>query len=363
MTGKRNFGLDIARATAIALVLATHLFGKLITPAIGPFWYLAHLGVDIFFALSGFLIGSILIKMSDTNSGTLSPGNTFIFLCRRWFRTVPLYYLVLLLVFLVERYVYHNVTTFDWRYIFWLQAAGDRPVFFGESWSLCIEEWFYFSFSILFCIFSYATGRLLSLKHKWLLFTLLFIIAVTVYRTHYSAHDYRSFNITFFRLDAIAYGVLMAVVNFYYRDLVTSRSLLIISVNGLGLTATGILLFLSGTYISLYYTLAGAGLAMIVFSLGWLYRKKVPGANAVSFLSRISYSVYLLNLNIILLVVFIAGDSNKALLVAVALTAVIVASMFTYKYVEQVFLGIRDRTMGNDKKALDGSLPSTNVRK
>ena len=86
----RNFGLDILRAVAIGLVLLAHgltsatAHSKLRVPlATGAFF-----GVELFFVLSGFLIGGILFR-SIAEAGVFTPAALRGFWLRRWFRTLP----------------------------------------------------------------------------------------------------------------------------------------------------------------------------------------------------------------------------------------------------------------------------------
>ena len=53
-------------------------------------------GVSIFFVLSGFLIGGILIKVLETEPATFK--TLFNFWIRRWFRTLPNYLFILLIL-------------------------------------------------------------------------------------------------------------------------------------------------------------------------------------------------------------------------------------------------------------------------
>lgn len=355
----RNYGLDLVRAVAITLVFTNHLVGNFITNHQGSLWYLAHLGVDLFFALSGFLIGTILIKMADEAGGKLSLKASLRFLSRRWYRTVPLYYLVLLVVFMLERYVYHSIDSFNWKYLFWMQYTyGAKTSFFGESWSLCVEEWFYVTFSLGFCLFSSALHKTrFLLQHKLLFFTILYIAAVTVIRYVFSDHNYLTYRLTIFRLDSIAYGVLLAIINYYYAAYFLKQKH-VITIASLILTIIGIWLFLKNYYINLYYNFTGLGLASLVYIISLSYKQKVSKLNGISFISKISYSIYLLNLNVIMILVFIGSNFSSIILLVAAIIFTILLSLFTYRYIETYFLKLRDRSIKSDEEKLTEALPS-----
>ncbi len=79
-------GLDLARALAIIAVLACHLL--VIVPVSSPrlaalLSYAGEAGVNLFFALSGFLIGHIALR----RVGSMRDAGHF--WTRRWFRTLP----------------------------------------------------------------------------------------------------------------------------------------------------------------------------------------------------------------------------------------------------------------------------------
>src|ERR1700758_230810 len=94
----RSEPLDAVRGIAISMVIARHYFG---------FTY-GISGVDLFFVLSGFLIGGILLD-SRQQAGYFSS-----FWGRRAFRILPLYWL--LLVF---------ATPAHWGYyLFFIQAVA-----------------------------------------------------------------------------------------------------------------------------------------------------------------------------------------------------------------------------------------------
>jgi peptidoglycan/LPS O-acetylase OafA/YrhL len=148
----RIFGLDVLRVTAIVLVLAAHTWPS----KVGLQWphAFAVLGVELFFVLSGFLIGGILIRLADERRL-----RTFRDVCgfwrRRWFRTLPNYYLFLTLQLLWRTWVlgFPDQVGTNWEYLFFVQNfRNPPPFFFPETWSLAVEEWFYLLFPLLLWI-------------------------------------------------------------------------------------------------------------------------------------------------------------------------------------------------------------------
>ena len=94
----RVFGLDLLRFFAIMLVVFGH--SRWMTESFPrPLHILFHgsgiLGVELFFVLSGFLIGGILLKNFEKNGNSLNPDEIKQFWIRRWFRTLPNYFLIL----------------------------------------------------------------------------------------------------------------------------------------------------------------------------------------------------------------------------------------------------------------------------
>ena len=153
MMHKHVYGLDAVRAAAIALVVYQHgaLFFFLCygTPVI---WTkVGTIGVTLFFALSGFLIGGILLNLGESLG---DPRVAARFWLRRALRTLPNYYLFILInvgfwyVFQRPR-GYPSPFPLLPRYVFFLQNFGHGKTWFlSESWSLSVEEWFYFLFPL-----------------------------------------------------------------------------------------------------------------------------------------------------------------------------------------------------------------------
>ena len=93
----RIFGLDIFSAFAIMLVVIGHGGFILKETILEGFPYFRMIDeVDIFFVLSGFLIGGLLLKELN-KSEKFKPSDLVQFWKRRWYRTLPNYYFILLL--------------------------------------------------------------------------------------------------------------------------------------------------------------------------------------------------------------------------------------------------------------------------
>ena len=205
-THTRSFGLDLVRTVAISLVLVSHFAKKI---EILGFW-----GVELFFGLSGFLIGQILWRnfQQAKDWGFKHIGN---FWQRRWWRTLPNYYLFLLLMLLFHLFIVKSgipsvvgLLQFLW---FGQDLFNLGNIFYAVSWSLCIEEWFYLLFPIV--LFLFASARLKPrVAFSCTLAT--FFIACFLQRQLLSVngHNYAIRELTFCRLDAIACGVMTAFV-------------------------------------------------------------------------------------------------------------------------------------------------------
>jgi peptidoglycan/LPS O-acetylase OafA/YrhL len=146
---RRVFGLDALRAAAVFAVVLAHSFGVLyphLGAALGFFGHGGFYGVELFFVLSGFLIGQILLR---TGPAIGNPRTLLLFYFRRWFRTLPLFLLFLAVNVAIEyRLRHHSLLPGEIAQhgLFLRTFTSNRLTFFGESWSLAIEEWFYLLF-------------------------------------------------------------------------------------------------------------------------------------------------------------------------------------------------------------------------
>jgi peptidoglycan/LPS O-acetylase OafA/YrhL len=150
----RVFGLDLLRAAAIMSVICAHGFVVLYPCLVGVLGIFGHggfYGVELFFVLSGFLIGKILIRQGLALGRA---ANVAVFYVRRWFRTLPLFFLFLgINVWLELQFRQHRVGFSEiLSHGFFLRnLTGFHMSFFPEWWSLAIEEWFYLLFPAALC--------------------------------------------------------------------------------------------------------------------------------------------------------------------------------------------------------------------
>lgn len=230
LNSNRSPGLDVVRTLAISGVLAAHatLFLEPLgwsLPSLLPvhIWG-GFLGVELFFALSGFLIGKILFR---TVLPAPSWHSSYVFLLRRWMRTLPAYYTVLVVLFFYAALT--NTLPDDWlEYIVFTQnAPPEYARFFPVSWSLSIEQWAYI-WILIFLLPGAGIGAFLRRRfgwHKgseffWGALLICGIVASLFLRIWHASDPSASWDNDFrkqvgLRLDAVLFGVLAAWIKIY----------------------------------------------------------------------------------------------------------------------------------------------------
>jgi peptidoglycan/LPS O-acetylase OafA/YrhL len=143
----RLHGLDTLRALAIVAVMLYHLAYRM-PESLAPIAALGWTGVDLFFVLSGFLIGGQLLKPYLAGEQPSLAD----FYRRRAFRILPAYFVVLALYFFLPAWREAPLTAPWWQYpSFTWNLFVDFPSHraFSHVWSLCVEEHFYLILPLL----------------------------------------------------------------------------------------------------------------------------------------------------------------------------------------------------------------------
>jgi len=328
--------LDGLRAISIIIVVISHISYSHLK--VDKFYLTGNLGVRIFFAISGFLITSILLK-EYRDSGRI---NLKKFYFRRTFRIFPAYFFFLGLMFF---------------YLFFLNAPSLPTIFYSftyltdyfftavpvelkHTWSLAVEEKFYLIFPVILV--------LIGLAH-YKRFLILILIVTPVFRilTQYSTADDKLLSIAWnfhTNMDVLATGCLLALCRAelhqkdYYLKILKSYFtpvILILIIIFLGV--------ISETHFDAFYLFGITIINLsIVLCIDWLIVNRQSPAgrllnlSPLKFIGVLSYSIYLWQelftfysesmpwtyfpYNIILLSVF---------------------SLFSYYFVEKRFLNLR----------------------
>lgn len=352
----RVFGLDIFRAIAIITVVIGHGGSLLNNTILSGFPYLPMInGVDWFFVLSGFLIGNILLKIINQTE-SFAVGNLFRFWKRRWFRTLPNYYLILLVnIFLVKYGIIHeDISQFNWKFFFFIQNFfSEFHGFFWESWSLAVEEWFYITAPVLL----FLLLQFLKPKQSFLLVTILMMILPILYRIHIRTTSIDDFwldvkftKVVVTRLDCIAYGLLASWIFYYFNNYWTKYKIHCLI---LGMLLTLFVINYNSDVTIFYKQVISYSLVPISAMLLLPFAESIKiGKGVISriitHISKISYSMYLLNLAVILEVMQVnfppVSGTDGIIKYILYWAIVIIASTILYKFFEKPIMDIRSKT-------------------
>lgn len=354
------------RAVAILFVVCSHVlwvFPEFEGAVIQLLRFFGVMGVEIFFVLSGFLIGRILFRIFTSKD--FKKDHLGYFLIRRWFRTLPNYYIILLVNILIVLCLGQEFPDNLVLYFFFLPNAIDgMDIFFIESWSLPIEEFAYIIGPLLlFLVFLIKIN--FSRKKMFLWITLVIISFFIISKIYYSQQvdvatlEYWNVNlkaVVLYRIDAIYYGVLAAYISLViphlwkkYKSLCLFIGIFLFSTIHVVVAWKGIVIedfpfFWNVVYLPLCSICIA--LSLPVFSL--LNRAPSILLRSITFISIISYSMYLLHYSIVLQLMKyylpLEGFSNlqKIGYSLSYLLITILLSYFLFRWYEKPMMDIRD---------------------
>ena len=363
----RIFGLDLLRAVAILLVLRGHGNSLLLRPKGLTFFDVVKWpdSVDLFFVLSGFLIGGILLRMFETRQVSFRLLLTFWKF--RWFRTLPNYYLTLGIALVVHYFLHGGLMGFRPSYLLFMQnLAWPHPPFFGMAWSLSVEEWFYLLFPLLLCCISLLLPWM-SFPRKFLFTVFTFMATAVITRFLFlspylldpglSAEaagfevDAGLRKIVVYRLDAIAFGCLGAYVShrhpgFWMRMRWPGSAL--------GILLLSVYLLVEKPQVTMWSNVffnSSLLLSVLCFMpmLSSIRRAPLWLSRPVTSLSVTSYSMYLVHLGIVLPLTQRIFDDHGGTAWVIGsflfyLFSTYVLSLFLYRFFEKPMTDLRKRS-------------------
>jgi peptidoglycan/LPS O-acetylase OafA/YrhL len=356
----RLYGLDLLRSIAIVWVMLFHSF---VVGGLGPNWtWLSRygwMGVDLFFVLSGFLIGVQVLKPLK-DGGRLSLRDFYL---RRAFRILPAFWGVLVLYLVWPGFREAPGMEPGWKFGFFvlnLNIDYLNNTAFSHAWSLCVEEHFYLLFPLLAAWFLRRPAM-----WKFTALCIFLVLAGVALRTMVWLHDMavdprldRNWFVediyypTWNRLDGLLVGVVLATWKVLRPQAWanTRRYANIYLLLGVAVMALALWLFrdrvgLLGNAIG--WPVLSVGLGLLVFAAADrdnpIGRWAVPG---VGWLAAISYSLYLVHKAVFHAVQAQWGEqlADKGFTAFLTYGAAAIAAGAALHYsVERPFLRLRER--------------------
>jgi len=356
-------GLDLLRCVAILAVFIFH-YGKTGVSWVNLFGKYGWAGVDLFFVLSGFLIGSqVFTQLSQER---FDVGR---FYWRRATRILPNYWVVLALYFIFPILIERSYMPPVWRFLtFTVNFGSDlsNGAAFSHAWSLCVEEHFYLLFpgiawlltrsgsarrSILAVVFFIGAG-IASRAWAWDRFVRPWLepVAREQWIRAFMAHLYYP---SYQRLDGLVVGAALAAISVYRHELwvrLQRHSGLFFA---LGMTSLAWIYWaehskqeLLGTAIS--YPLIALSLgALLIASVGeetWVNRREIPIIHIGAVLSYSFYLVHKQTIHVTLLLGERYGfDPKGVFLFAASFAASLLFAGALYLVVERPIMKWRER--------------------
>jgi peptidoglycan/LPS O-acetylase OafA/YrhL len=357
-------GLDTLRALAILVVMVFHL-QRLLPDIFHPIARYGWMGVDLFFVLSGYLIGSQLLKpVRDGKHLSLLD-----FYRKRAYRILPVYLVVLALYEFWPLWREASGISPLWQFLtftenFFIDYSVNQA--FSHVWSLCVEEHFYLLLPMIVLLLS----RKASARKTVAVLTLFVALGLAVrsyvyfhallplgrdsddFGVHYIERIYYP---TYTRLDPLLAGVALALMRIFrpgWWFAILQRASWLLA-GGIALFGATLWMFADrasaiGTVVG--FPLMALALAMLVMAAAdsrcWFGRLRVPGAKMIA---TLAYSLYLTHKEVAhldeLWLPKIMDAHNAGTVAVLIVSGLAVATLF-YLTIERPFLILRDRRKG-----------------
>lgn len=201
----RNVAIDVLRALAVLMVMGRHMTPPCLSSGLGCsimnlWWQGGWAGVDLFFVLSGFLVGGLLIREYQREQ-RVSLGRFYL---RRGLKIWPAFYVLLALYGAFE---YRFGATFSWRGVLLEAMYLQNYVgsMWNHTWSLAVEEHFYLFLGLLMTALAGRRRMSYLVPATILLLAACLAMRVLTFRAgHFTGYP------THLRMDSLMFGVLLS---------------------------------------------------------------------------------------------------------------------------------------------------------
>jgi len=343
----RNANLDLTRACAILMVVIYHTIQMLPqkNSVLWQFVQAGRYGVDLFFVLSGFLIGGLYWNEQ------IQFGNVYKlrFILRRILRTAPPYFITLLLAY-TGVFISRN-EPFDFGYLFFFQNYYIRIPFFFISWSLCVEEHFY-----LFLPFFLYVLRIRAFKDRIVLILLLTSFFPLIFRVFTFVPSSNPpfgyyFTASHLRFEGLILGILASYIFINNNSTVK----LMLRYKYAIYFSTLLLLFSTSLLPERIMYTAGYYLLAVLFSLSVLVASvdnpgKLARSHFVFIIAITSYSIYLTHAMVIHIVLKLSDKLSLLFFQwLIMFISILISGYVYYKIIEKSVLTVRGKIIPKRK--------------
>lgn len=346
LTSQHMPHVDALRALAVISVFIYHLSSSALPGGFS--------GVDIFFVISGFIVSASVIQKKTYNFSDFFTG----FYARRLLRVMPALLVMLVATSLAsailipdawlsgrhrltESYAFFGLSNFILSKTsddYFSPTAEFNP--YTHTWSLGVEEQFYFLFPFLFAFLA------ISSKKKWIS-GVLFIIgmlaslwaAISLMDTERTTAYYSIIS----RFWQLACGVLLFIViqikfKIFQKENSKEKISWLFGLIGLLILLTGFFTASPATFPwpGALWTTAGA----LLFLGGWINIKKetrtyaIISSKPIQYIGKLSYSLYLWHWPVFVIFRWTLGLETISKIIAAALISVII-SIFSFNFIER----------------------------